>query len=551
MPPYLLAAPVALPVLGSLIAVVYERLRWPSPRLPVAACMWAATAALLALWIPIRSSQVAAVASLGFANFHLRLDAVGLAFALIVLVPAALLLSLQRRTCDELAIASLAVAAALLGIESRGVVLTALAGSMAGTFVVIGLGMEDAAAPRPSWAILLAAWLGVAWAGVILQVQGGTAEYDALPVAALTIPVVVLLGASAVLASGLYPWRGWATGIWMRPTLRGAGIAALTLQPLGLYVLVRAYEMGDGRYPQSLVNLALMAWGLVVALGAALRAQAAETRRDYLAEILPGMAGFTLMSLAVGSTLGVVAAFVLLAATATVAACLPLLPGRRTVAPMLLIASAAGVPPSLAFGGRLLGLDAAFEAGGATGLAGVAGVATWLLSVAGAARSVGLPIGDAHSRQEASPRVAVALSAAALAAGPALGVIALLAGFAAADVMSPPAVTGAGGGLSVATVSTVLAAVALLGPLLVLGLVAVAVSRPARPAALREKSRSPMFEIPGQKWLAPAWAQLRAATIPEQYRSMFNPRALETVVAGGSSLLWLASLVALAFAVTR
>ena len=232
---------------------------------------------------------------------------------------------------------------------------------MTATFVVILLGVEDRTAPRPSWAILLGAWLGVAWAGVFLQVQGGTAEYDAVPVAALTTPVMVLLAVSAVVASGLYPWRAWPTRLWLRPSLRDAGIAAILLPPLGLYLLVRAYEMGDGRYPQTLINIALATWGVLVALGAAVRGQAAATRRDYLAETLPGLAGFALMSVAVGSSLGVVAAVILLASIAIAGACLPLLPDRGGAASLLVTASAAGVPPSLAFGGRLLGLDAAFE----------------------------------------------------------------------------------------------------------------------------------------------------------------------------------------------
>src|SRR2546430_7795521 len=198
---------------------------------------------------------------------------------------------------------------------------------------------------------------------------------------------------AAVMASGLYPWRGWAARLWARPSLRATGIMIATVQPLGVYLLVRAYEMGDGRYPNSTLNVALVAWGVLVALGAAVRAQAATTRREYMSEVLPGLAGFALMSVAVGSALGVVAAVILLTAAAVTTTCLPLLPQKRGAASLLVVAAAAGVPPSLAFGGRLLGLDAAFEVGGAIGLIGVAGVAAGLGSVGAAARAGRAPRG--------------------------------------------------------------------------------------------------------------------------------------------------------------
>jgi hypothetical protein len=39
--------------------------------------------------------------------------------------------------------------------------------------------------------------------------------------------------------------------------------------------------------------------------------------------------------------------------------------------------------------------------------------------------------------------------------------------------------------------------------------------------------------------------------MPEQYRSVLDLRALEAAAIGGRPVLWLASLAALAFAVTR
>src|SRR5205823_3834775 len=91
---------------------------------------------------------------------------------------------------------------------------------------------------------------------------------------------------------------------------RAAGVTAATLLPLGLYLLVRAYELGNGRYPQSWLNLALATWGVLVALGAAVRAQAAPTRSEYMAETVPGLAGFALMSMAIGTVVGLFAGLV-------------------------------------------------------------------------------------------------------------------------------------------------------------------------------------------------------------------------------------------------
>jgi len=119
------------------------------------------------------------------------------------------------------------------------------------------------------------------------------------------------------------------------------------------------------------------------------------------------------------------------------------------------------------------------------------------------------------------------------------------------DVMSTQGLgLGNNGVLSVATVSTVVPVVALLGPLLLVGGVALAFSRPV-PAVARSDARPPLFTLYGTATIARLMEGVRTATVPSEYRSLFNPRALETAAAGGTPVLWLASLVALAFAVTR
>src|SRR5438445_587348 len=203
----------------------------------------------------------------------------------------------------------------------------------AATLAIVQLDVEDPKASRPPWGVLLAAWLALSWVGAILQVRSGTALYSAVPVSALTVPVFMLLAAAALIASGLYPWRGWASQLWGRPALRSAGLAVATLYPLGFYLLVRAYEMGDGRYPQFWMQAALAGIGVLVAVGAAVRAQGASTRREYLGEVIPGLGGFALIGISLGTPLGLVAGLATLAVAAVLAAGLPLLPDRAGPAP--------------------------------------------------------------------------------------------------------------------------------------------------------------------------------------------------------------------------
>ena len=519
-------------------------------RIAVGGGVWAAAVALLVLWLPLRSTQELTLGQLGFGSpFQLRIDAVGFAFGLMVLLPAALVLTLQRRNWQEAALGALGVAAAMGTIEAGGVVLTALAGSTAATLAVIQLDGEDVRAPRPRWSMLLAAWLALSWAGVILQVRSGTAAYAAIPVSALTTPVFALIAFAGVLASGLVPWRSWPSEVWSRPSLRAAGLVVATLFPLGFYLLVRAYEMGDGRYPHIAFNAVLASWGVVVTLGAAARAQAAATRRGFLGEVIPGIGGFALMTVALGTPLGLVAGLITLAFASAMTGCLSLLPDRAGPASLIAIAAAVGLPPALGFGARIVGIESTFEAGDFFGFIGVAGAIAWVIWMVAAARATGLPAGRGRPAAETFPRMAMAVAALTLVAGPAFAVIqSALANPAQADVM--PLSSGAvGGGLtSVVTVSTVLPAVALFVPLLIIGVLAFGA---ASTSLIKTQARPALFEIP---WAA-AIGRLRqaatSATLPEQYRSILDLRALEVAASGGRPLVWIASLAALAFAVTR
>ena len=550
MPSIALLAPVVLPLIAAGVVTAFGLSGFNLGRIAAGAGAWAALVALLAIWLPVRSTQELNLGQLGFGSpFALRIDAVAFAFGLMVLAPAALLLTLQRRTWQEATAGALGMASAMAAIESGGVVLAALAGGTAATLAVIQLDTEDIRAPRPGWSMLLAAWLALSWAGVILQVRSGTAAYSAVPVSALTAPVFALIAFAGLMASGLVPWRSWPAQVWSRPSLRAAGLVVASLFPLGFYLLVRAYELGDGRYPHVAFNAVLASWGVVVAFGAAVRAQAAITRREFLGEVIPGMGGFALMTVALGTPLGLVTGLIALTAAAALTAGASLLPDRAGPASLVTIAAAVGLPPGLAFGARILGIESTFEAGDFFGLIGVAGAVTWVLWMVAGARAIGLPAGRGRPTSETFPRVAMAVAALTIASGPALAAIqSAIANPAQAAVMPLPFGSLGGGLTSAVTVTTVLPVVALFAPLLIIGVLAFGA---ANTAMIRTQPRPPLLERPAAAALDRVRRAVRSATLPEQYRSLVNPRALEAAAAGGRPVLWLASLAALAYAVTR
>src|SRR3989442_14081060 len=103
--------------------------------------------------------------------------------------------------------------------------------------------------------------------------------------------------------------------------------------------------MGDGRCPQFWMQGALAGIGVLVAFGAAVRAQGASTRREYLGEVIPGLGGFALIGISLGTPLGLVAGLATLAVAAVLAPRPPLLPGPAGPASLVVIA-AAPRPPS-------------------------------------------------------------------------------------------------------------------------------------------------------------------------------------------------------------
>ncbi len=550
MPSAAVLGPVVIPLLAAAVIAAVGLARFDLGRTAGAGGAWGCLAALLAVWLPVRSSVELILGQLGYGSaLDLRIDGVTFAFGLMIAVPIAVLLTLQPRAWPQTALSLLALAAAMAAVEAGGVVLTAIAGGTVATLAVVMLETEDPRASRPSWALLLAGWLGVAWVGVILQVVGGTAVYTAVPVAAITGPVFAVLAASAVIASCLFPWRTWLAVLWRRPSLRAAAVTIATVYPLGFYLLIRAYELGDGRYPHPLFNVGLAVLGIAAAFAAAARAQAAATRREFFGEVIPGFGGFALTAIAIGTPLGLVAGLILLATASALVACLALLPDRAGIASVVAVAAAVGLPPGLAFGARVVGVEATFEAGDFLGLIGVASAAAWATWMVAGARAIGLPGGRGRPASETFAGVAMLIATLTLVAGPALAVIQFgMANPVAAEVMQATAGTLTGGRVAVVTVSSVLPVVTLFVPLLLIGVVIYALTEIS---AIRTQARPAIFRIPAAASLERFRAAVRAASVPAQYRTILNLKQLEAAAAGGSPVFWLAALVALGFAVTR
>src|SRR3989441_8004066 len=268
MPSAAVLGPVVIPLLAAAATAFSGRARFARGRAAAGGGAWGSVAALLAVWLPVRSSLELRVGQLGYGSaFDLRIDGVTFAFGLMVALPAAVVLTLQPRAWPQAALSMLALTAAMAALEAGGIVLTAIAGGTAATLAIVMLDTEEPRATRPSWALLLSGWLGLTWVGVILQIGGGTAVYTAVPVGAVTGHVFVVLAGSAVIATSLFPWRTWLSRLWARTSLRAAAITIATLYPLGFYLLVRAYELGDGRYPNPLFNVVLASIGIAAAFG--------------------------------------------------------------------------------------------------------------------------------------------------------------------------------------------------------------------------------------------------------------------------------------------
>jgi formate hydrogenlyase subunit 3/multisubunit Na+/H+ antiporter MnhD subunit len=554
---------MAVLVAASLLATLLGLARQGGGRVAVALGAWAALGLLVSGWIRDRPGQEAIVAPLGQGiELAVRVDAVGFGVGLAMLVPAALLLTFQARGSHESALAGLVVAAALLAAEAGGLLLMVLALSTAATLATLQLQIEER---HPSWVFWggrMAAWLALAWAGVILQVRGGTSIFSAIPVSALNGSALLLLCLAAVLCSGLLPWRTWVSGVWGRPSLRAGSLAAAVLVPLGFCILLRTYGIGAGRLPGfPWSNYALAALGALVALLAAIRALAAASLPAYLGELVAGLAGLTLMAIGLGTPLGLVAGVLDLLGLALLVSLAGLAGGRGQALTVAAVAVAAGLPPTLLFGSRLLSLQAALEASEVTGVLVLVATAAWVGGLAAGARALaGLP---AAGPAETSRYGALLPILAALASGAGLGAAVGALGLPVArELMTTPSSAVGGGQVSVITASgswqAVAASLPLIGLALLLWLASAALAARRAPARTAAVAAKPMLAAPAPLITQPLstlpdriWEWALDFRLPAEYRSLFDPVKLEAAMTGGRPLLWLGAAIALGAVVLR
>lgn len=558
MPPGVqLLLPPGLALLAALVTWFAGAIGLRLARWPAALSAWLAGAVLLVLWVPARSVQELHGPALGMgASLGLRLDAVSFLFALAVLVPAALLLTFQHRGSREGGAAALTLAVVLMAVLADGIVLKALFTGTAATLLLVQLRSEHQRGTEAFWPAVIAGWLCLAWFGATLEVISQTSVYTAVPVTALGTPAFLLLAAAALLIGGLLPWRPWTSEMWDRPQLTSGALAVALLTPLGLALLVRAYELGGGRWPSLWANLALAVVGVATAAASSARSQQAETRRAHLAESVPGLGGVALVAFALGTPAGMVAALTSVLAAALMAALLPLMPDRAGRGPAAALALAAGVPPALTFVARLLTIQAAIEAGDAWAFLGIALALTWLVKAAASARALRLPPLGRGAEAGGSASGAVVAGAAVLVVGALAGVLTTYVTLpATAEVMTFPVAAVGGGTQLVATASGAWAAIALGAPVAVLLLAVAAASRlrppPAEEAMRAQGATAPLFAVPWRgypdRWVD--WAT--GLRIPEEYRSLADPRTVEAAMARGQPVLWVVLLLVLAAAVNR
>lgn len=513
--------PPGLLLLAALLTLLLHALRLPGGRALTAAGCVASGGAALAVWLAGGRNPVELVTpgSVAGTTFGLRLDALSLTILLCVLAPSAMLLAAQRRTAGQAGVACLAVAVAAVSSEADRLLLAVAA--LATCFSLLALaagGLRDAT--RDSgfgtvWIWLAAATLLLLAAAVTVELAGGTSAYNAAPVLALTLPAFLLIAGGVAAAAGLLPWRPWSVAVWRSGAPDSGGLAIGLVPPLALLLLARCYNLGAGHWPAGWLNPALALLGVAVAAGAALRAQAATEQSGLLAELTPFNLGTALLALALGTQSGVAAALAVLAGSALVSGVGPLLPATPRRLAVLSLLLAAGAPPAILFGARVLVLQTALDSGGPGALFALAEVAAWLVLIAGAARALRLP----PAREEPGGAAPVTAAWLALAAGLLLGLSLGLFQAGVALIAATELIPAASPGSTAASQASGLGwEPLLLGlPLAALLLAALLIRARSQPALASPPP--PLLWLPG--WPAGPPRLIRPA-LPEDYRSLFD-----------------------------
>src|SRR5260370_9410632 len=105
MPSAAVLGPVVLPLVAALVVAVFGLAGMNLGRLAAALGAWGSAAALVAVWLPVRSSLELLLGQPGYGpSLDLRIDGVSFAFGLVIVLPAALLPTLHPRTWPETAL---------------------------------------------------------------------------------------------------------------------------------------------------------------------------------------------------------------------------------------------------------------------------------------------------------------------------------------------------------------------------------------------------------------------------------------------------------------
>src|SRR5947208_15724682 len=142
MPSAAVVAPIVLPLIAAAVIAGFGASGVNLGRMAAGIGAWSSALALVAVWLPVRSSLELILGQLGYGStFDLRLDAVSVAFGLMIVVPAAVLLTLQPRTWQESALAMLGVGAAVAAGGAVGGVMTVLGVRATASSAPVALGL--------------------------------------------------------------------------------------------------------------------------------------------------------------------------------------------------------------------------------------------------------------------------------------------------------------------------------------------------------------------------------------------------------------------------
>ncbi len=319
--PLTLAVP-AVVGMASLICASPGRL---GPRLHAGAGLWVLRIGLLAalamttdLLFQLQPSGVLGFAVWRFAQrlpFSLQADTVACVAAMMV-TAAALVVTFAGRHRSPLSCSA-------LGVAALGAVLVAFAGGLLTMYVGLqlsligGIGLSYARRPRrASLRLLLAAAadqaIALLWLGLLVAVlsQWGTEEFTALPTAAMSPALVVLLvlPALARLSSAALlgdPLRRQTPDERLTAADLGDWLAVVAV-PTSAVLLVRIEQLSGGSWPASWIGTGFDALALLLAAGGVLLMVMSRSLRGELAAALLAGACLTLVGFGENSISGTI-----------------------------------------------------------------------------------------------------------------------------------------------------------------------------------------------------------------------------------------------------